>query len=230
MRLAAKSSTNIHRPASFSFWGGGGFTCFLLSIFICANALASPTGLNIIPTADVLAHGEANIGIQLNGGPTSSGYQFFNQFQTQLGIGDNIEFGYDVSLGPVGGSFWNAKYLLFPELRRRPALAVGLLSNVGLFDNPLYITSFITDGQARIHAGLIQVDGTPRVMLGWELWHNELLMLQADYISGPRTYSSFGLVYNWPNGISINIAQQMGNSTSAANAYLVVLGWTGSVL
>lgn len=184
----------------------------------------------MIPTADVLPDRAANIAIQLNGGPTSSGYQFFNQFQTQLGIGDNSEFGYDVSLGPQGEGFWNGKYLIYTETRRRPALAVGALSNAGRFDNPLYVTSFKTDGQARLHVGAVQVSGSLRAMLGWELWHGNALTLQADYISGPGTYTSFGMLYNWPNGISLNVAQLIGNTSSAPNAYLVVFGWTGPVL
>lgn len=204
--------------------------CTLLAIILCRCALASPTSLNVIPTAEVLPHGTANIGVQLSGGPTSSGYLFLNQFQAQLGIGDNIEFGYDVSLGPQGEGFWNAKCLLFPESRRRPALAVGLLSNVGQFDNPAYITSFKTVGQTRLHMGAIQMSNSVRAMLGWDIWHNDPLSLQADYISGPEAYASFGAIYNWPNGISLNLAQLIGNSPSAANAYLVVLGWTGPIL
>ena len=168
MSLARKSLANLCRFAPSPCRGGWGLVCILI-IFICVHVCASPTSLNVIPTADVLPDRAANIAIQLNGGPTSSGYLFVNQLQTQLGVGDNAEFGYDASLGPEGEGFWNAKYRICTETRRRPALAVGVLSNVGRFDNPLYVTSYKTYGQARLHVGAVQVSGSLRAMLGWEL-------------------------------------------------------------
>lgn len=198
-------------------------------LLVAAGAFATPTSLNVIPTAKVLPHGQANFAVQLSGGPTSSGYLFVNQLQTELGIGDNVEFGFDASLGPGGSNLWNAKYRVYEETRRRPALAVGVLSNAGQFDNPVYITAFKADGQVRLHAGAIQISGSPRAMLGWDIWHGDAISLQADYISGCGGYASIGVVISWPNGASLNVAQLFGNSSSAPNAYMVIAGWTGKV-
>lgn len=232
MRLAEKSIADLRTYAPSPRRGGlgWGLAYFLLIIVLCARALASPTSLNIIPTADVLPHGVADFDAQLYGGPTSSGYLFVNQFQTELGIGDNIEFGYDVSLGPGGPSFWNAKYRAFKESNRRPAVAVGVLTNVGWLKRPLYVTSYKTFGQTRLHAGAIQMSTSIRAMLGWDLWYGQPFTLQADYVSGSKSYVSFGAVYTWSNGLSLNVAQLIGNSSSAPNAYLVSFSWTGPVL
>lgn len=200
--------------------------CMVVGLIASASAFSTPTSLNVVPTAEVLDHGEGSLAVQFAGGPTSSGYTFFNELQTQFGLGHKIEVGYDQALPPSGPSFWNAKYHIYDETRRRPALAVGLWSSTDGVRDPFYITAFKTDGEARLHAGAIQEQGTLRLMLGWESRHREPLVFQADYISGPRMYASVGLVYNLPNGVWVNAAQLIGNSADAANMYLVVVGWT----
>lgn len=201
-----------------------------MAALACAAAFANPTSLNVIPTAEVLPNGNANFAVQLTGGRTPSGYTFLNQFQTELGLGDNIEFGYDQALPPTGPSLWNAKYRIYEETRRRPALAVGLLTNAGVFNNPVYVTAFKSDGDARLHVGAIEAGNSLRAMLGFDLWHGAPLAFQADYISGSGTYISFGVVYSCANGLSLTAAQLVGNTASTPNAYLVILSWSGKVL
>jgi len=203
--------------------------CLLIAVAACASACATPTALNVIPTAEVLAHGSANFEVQLYGGPTSSGYSFINQFQTQLGVGGNVELGFDPSLGPNKGNYWNAKYGIYQETSRRPALAVGEFANIPGSSSPLYVTAFKSCGTSRLHAGSIYLGNALRCMLGWEIGHDHPLVFQADFISGPNTYTSIGVEINWRNGASLNVAQLIGNSSRAPNAYLVIVGWTGKV-
>lgn len=202
---------------------------WLMLLIGSPSAIATPTALNVIPTADVLNRGSGNLAVEFAGGPTSSGYTFFNELQTQVGVGHNIEVGYDQALPPSGFSFWNAKLRLCGETQRRPAVAVGLWSTTAGIREPLYLTAYKTDADARFHAGVIEDLGATRLMLGCDVWHYRALSFQADYISGAASYSSFGLVYNWSNGAYLNAAQLVGNSVQAPNMYLVIIGWTGQL-
>lgn len=199
------------------------------AMLACAPACGTPTSLNVIPTADVLPNGQANITVQLLGGPLRGGYQFANQLQTELGLGDVIEFGVDPSLGPNTGNAWNAKYRIYDETRRRPAVAVGQFVDLFGTGNPPYIVGFKSIGSSRLHFGATAIEGSTRALAGYDFWHGRPLTLQADYVSGPGAYASFGFVYNLNNGLSLNVAQLIGNSSYAPNAYLVTLGWTGQV-
>lgn len=215
--------------ASFSRRPGWGAAFLLVALAACVQALATPTALNVIPTAEVLTHGSANFEVQLYGGPTSSGYMFVNQFQTQLGVGGNLELEFDPSLGPSKGNYWNVKYGIYRETSRRPALAVGEFANIPGSSSPFYVMAFKSFGASRLHAGSIYLGNAPQCMLGWEIGHGHPLVFQADYISGPGNYTSIGVVINWRNGALLNVAQLIGNSSSAPNAYMVIVGWTGKV-
>jgi len=197
---------------------------------MCGSAWCAPTTLNIIPTSDVLPHGEANIAVQLSGGPISSGYSFLNLFQTQLGVGGNLEIGLDPSLGPNKGNIWNAKYRLCWETSRSPALAMGAFANVPGVGNPVYAIGHKRMGQSRLHLGAMYMIGSAYAMAGWDIWPGSYIVPQVDYMSGSGNYVSIGVLVNFPNGLAMNAAQLMGNSSSAPNSYLVLVEWTGQVL
>ncbi len=204
-------------------------------VFLCAVTLASipafgtPTSLNAVPTADVLACGQANLAVQFSGGRISGDYDFFNQFQTEFGFGKNIELGVDFSIGPNTGNPCNAKYRIYDETKHRPAIAIGQYVDLYGTGNPPYITSYKRIGTSRLHFGATRIDQSIRALAGYDLWHGRPFTLQADYVSGPRTYASIGFVLNLRDGFSINAAQLIGNSDQAPNAYMVIAGWTGQL-
>lgn len=202
--------------------------CLMLSA-VLTPALAAPTALNAVPTADVVPSGSASFAVQINGGPSNTGYWFFNQMQTQFGFEGDTAVGVDLPLGPNAGFSLNAKHRLCGEALRRPAVAVGAYYDYAGLGNPVYLTSYKTVGDSRLHVGSVYLDGAVRAMAGWELWHGGPLVLQADYVSGVEMYSSMGAVINWSNGMSLTVAQFFGNSSSAPNSYLVILGWTGKI-
>jgi len=191
--------------------------------------MCTPTSLNVVPTADVLDNGKATIGLQLLGGPSQGGYMFGNQFQTQVGVGANVEIGFDPSLNPSFGDAWNAKWRVYEETTRRPSVAVGQFVDLFGTGNPPYLTAFKTVGTTRFHLGWTQLSNTNRLMAGWDTEPWEPLSIQADYVSGPAAYASVGFLLNLPGGWWANAAQLIGNSSYAPNAYLFSIGWTGRV-
>jgi len=200
-----------------------------LCMVALAEAQGEPTSLNIIPTADVLPNGAASIEVQLSGGRVSGGYEFMNQFQTEFGLGSGIEIGFDPSIGPNVGSPFNAKWRIYKETARRPAVAVGTFVDLLGTGNPPYITGFKSVGTTRFHMGATRLGQTTRAMAGWDTYPWEPLTIQADYVSGPAAYATIGFVINLPGGWLINAAQLFGNSRYAPNGYIVAVGWTGQV-
>lgn len=199
------------------------------AVFAC-SAQAAPTTLNIIPTADVIPDRNAAIMVQLAGGDTSSGFTFVNQFQTELGLWNDVELGWDGSLGPGGQSPWNAKYRICGETKRRPAIAVGFYTNTSTVGGNDYLTMYKSLGTSRLHVGAITVGGSLRAMAGWDIWSGGHVVPQIDWISGPKTYTSVGVLLNFDHGWSLCVSQLLGNSASSPNGYLAFAGWTGPVL
>jgi len=89
-------------------------------------ALAAPTGLNVIPTADILAEREVVVGYQLDGVRLSD-TDCNHWALLQIGLTDRFEVGVDRCFCGEVGTFGNAKLLLFREAEHHPALAVGVL-------------------------------------------------------------------------------------------------------
>lgn len=201
----------------------------LLCLVALGGAQSEPTSLNIIPTADVLPKGTANIEVQLSGGRVSGRYEFMNQVQTEVGLGSGLEIGFDPAIGPNVGNPLNAKWRIYEETSHRPAVAIGTFVDFFGTGNPPYITGFKSVGNTRFHLGATRLGQTTRAMAGWDTYPWKPLSIQADYVSGPAAYATIGLVINLAGGWLISAAQLFGNSRYAPNGYLLAVGWTGQV-
>lgn len=206
------------------------FLCMLMLFILRVQVMAAPTTLNIIPTADVLPAGVANLDFQFLGTNTSSGYELDNELQTQFGIGSDAEAGIDWVVNPGGAFRWNGKYRIYEETEKRPAVAVGVQNIEQMNAEEEYIACFKSINKTtRFHFGLINTPEKPRIMLGLDSSMCPLLVFQADYIQGPENFATLGIVLN-PHGIiSINIAYLAGNSADAGSGYQITTYWIGKV-
>ena len=159
-------------------------------------ALAVPTALNLIPTADV--PGPRNFCWQLEADghttPFSAGAQYW--LLTCFGITDELEVGLDrMESRDDGAWFLDAKLLLTPETDRTPALALGARDLTrGGPANFWYLVATKDLGSVRTTFGY-QNDETGRLLIGATHQLSDTTSLLADWTSGPDAYAALGLAH-----------------------------------
>lgn len=149
----------------------------LVALSLSAVAFSYPTDFVVIPSAEVLDEGGAQMHLRYHGIQTFVGREYNNRIGLQVGLGDGWEAGYDRRIGPPDARglsnryfYWdilyrpdrrgwdrgwlNVKKQIFPETSKRPALAVGLLNIGAIAKEGRYITA-----QKRF--------GDFEVLLGW---------------------------------------------------------------
>ncbi len=188
---------------------------------ISGAAAASPTGLNVIPTTDLVPL-SSWIGGLSNMNTSLSGKSFLRQpiftAQSQFGLTNWLEAGVDYAQTPDGNheaAVFNAKVLLLTENDYIPNLAVGIW-NVTQGQGPGYyltISKTLNYEQEeeerykahhrrnrkllgrRAHIGMmLDGHGTYEPFAGTDLQLNETTVFQADWIRGPGN----GLAQAWP--------------------------------
>ncbi len=189
---------------------------------ICSSAAAAPTGLNTIPTTDIVPLHNW-VGQVQNGNSSLSAPAFYQVsspiFQTQFGLSQRLEAGADWIQPPSVDhqeTTLNAKYLLFDENEGRPGVALGAWNVAFRQKAGYYFTLSKTLNYAqqeqerfkahhrrnrkllgrRAHIGLTyDGGGVLQPFLGTDLQLNGSDVLQADWISGKGNAVSLGAVF-----------------------------------
>lgn len=196
----------------------------LALLFLAAVSIAgaAPTGLNTIPTTDIVPFRSWIAQIQ-NGNTSFDAPAFYSAahplFQTEFGLTSRIEAGADyVPPGDMAHSeiLFNAKALLVSEDEIRPNVAAGIW-NIGMGEIPGYYltvskTLNYAEQQAerfrahhrrnrkllgqRIHAGLMMDGhGLMEPFLGTDLQMSQTTVFQADWMNGAGNAISAGAVF-----------------------------------
>lgn len=189
---------------------------------LCLPAAAAPTGLNTIPTADLIPVHNFTVSLQngnmaLAGAPTLwSKPQPVPQFQ--FGLTTALEGGVDfVPAHPPASDYqpqFNLKWRALAEGYGRPALGIGfaqlgpgvpaayyLVASRTLNYTQIQYQKFRAHHRniklrgRRLHAGLIWQSGAAYPLLGtdWEL--SDQFVFYSDWISGSQNALSLGGVY-----------------------------------
>ena len=120
------------------------------------NAWPSPTGLTVIPTADLLEPMTGSIEFEAAGRQVPFGGDCGRCILFEIGLPQGIEAGIDTSISSNEGPWLNAKWLVLGETAVVPAVAVGL-QNVGedtVAEPYLALAKHV--GNARVHTGGIR--------------------------------------------------------------------------
>ncbi len=167
-------------------------------------ALAYPTSLDLIPTADVLDRGVARFEVEADGAHTPFTGDADVYLLAQYGLTGRLEVGVDC-FGLAGGSRLqpNAKWQFVPEGRGVPAMAVGVtdLGRMGVFSQ-WYLALAKDVGPVRLHAGCL-TDNAFRGLFGVEYPVTDHTEVLADWITGADGYSSLGLWQELGHGLSV---------------------------
>ena len=208
---------------------------------------AAPTGLNTIPTADLIPVHQWTATLQNGNSSVSQSPTLFEQpqplYQFQFGLTPHLEGGLDFAPAHPPHDYrpqFNLKWKPLLEDYKRPALAVGVATLGPDFQPSTYLvlTRTINYNQVqynkfkahrrniklrgrRVHAGLIHTaDGTfPMLGLDWEL--SDKVVLYSDWISGGANAATLGGVYALNQHSSITAAMLIGNDAGYPNGMLV---------
>lgn len=186
---------------------------------ICCQALAAPSGLNVIPTADVLDRGVLSLETESAGAgrPWSDGCDQYNLLQ--IGLGNGVEFGIDRCVD--SSSVWlNAKW----QVAKDPAAAAIGIQGAGEKAQPYLVVSKESP-LARVHGGFIGMEGRWRWMLGLDKALGDRIALQADYVSGRENSLSLGMALTLNRTLAVTFARSLANSGQSGSGHIINLAW-----
>ncbi|MCL5105190.1 MAG: YjbH domain-containing protein [Armatimonadetes bacterium] len=199
----------------------------IVALIVGAPVCGAPSGLNVIPTADVLDKGIASVEMESDGigRPWGGGCDRFALLQA--GIGRGVELGVDRCLDD-SDTWVNFKWRARGESGSLPAIALGL-QTISEGDRPQpYIATTKSLGLTRLHVGAVDVDGVTRWMLGIDRPLCKLVTFQADNTSGDENSSTYGVAINLSNSLSLTLARSIGNTADTGNGHIINLAWSAA--
>lgn len=196
---------------------------------LAATAAAGPTGLFVIPVADVLGHGEASYSYSVSGNEKSVDPRYYHAHGFEVGMLNRIELGFDNDF--AGSSSYNFKLLLVDDPRDgRYALSVGA-TGYGDEQTPgTFVVGRYNLGDHRLHAGYWQSGGN-RFMAGIDGECRRLgrplcgATYSLERVWGPDAFTTFALYFDIEqvSGLSAAIGVTVPDDRSAGVQHSVSL-------
>ncbi|MHB1455630.1 MAG: hypothetical protein ACYC0V_01815 [Armatimonadota bacterium] len=203
--------------------------CLLTLVLLNSQwAHSAPSGLNVIPTADVLDKGVTSLEIESAGNGRPFGDECDSFSLVQIGVGSGIELGVDRCLDDPD-TWLNIKWRVRDESDRLPSLAFGIQ---GIGENGLaqpYIAALKSVGDTRVHTGLIVIDRKTRWTFGLDRPVGSHVTFQADYTSGDENSITYGIAASLSNSLSLTLAKSVGNAGETGNGHIINLAWSTSI-
>ncbi len=118
------------------------------------------------------------------------------------------------------------KWLLCPEQRRRPALALGSTEVGAGFSPTSYLVATKDVGRGlRFHFGGAASGGIHSALFGVEQQVSEKDYLLADYASWSAGYQSFGIYREIHPGLAVNLAYAWPNAQGEPGLTILNVAW-----
>lgn len=193
-------------------------------------AVACPTGLNVMPTADVLDAGALNIQLELTGETSPLDGERAWALLTQLGLPGRVEVGVDLEeLQGDAQLLFDAKWQVIEESDISPAVALGLLDINRGSERGYYVAAArsIGDGTVRGHAGLLHTDAATAGMLGAEVEVAPCTVVMIDWITGPDGQTGLGVERALGAQYGLHLFFTADNATRGSSTSGVNLCWEG---
>lgn len=191
---------------------------------------ACPTGLNVIPTADVLEEGLLSVQLELTGRPNPIDGDRTWGLLTQFALAGGIEFGVDFE-DPGGENEWSVdvKWQVLGDGDDGPAVALGLLDVNRGGERGYYVAGArsVADSGVRAHAGILHSDATTSAMIGVEVEIAPCTVVMLDWITGPDGQFGLGIEHALSDSHGVHIFFVTDNSAGGADTTGVNLCWEG---
>lgn len=166
---------------------------------IVTPAHAYPGSCCLIPTTDMLVPGTMRLAYESDGRNNPYDKNNTQYLYAQYGVSKKLEVGvdlYDVTRVSGGNTtYFNGKYLLMAETKKKPALAVGGMFIGTSADPTYYAIACKSFDKARLHIGAQTSDGSTSTLLGSDYALGNGWSAMADYQSGPGRWHTLGLFW-----------------------------------
>jgi hypothetical protein len=194
-------------------------------VTVCMPAIGAPSGLNVIPTADILDSGVVSLETESTGTGSPWGGDCNSFTLLQFGMGYGIELGMDKCVND-SDSWINFKWRVRDEAGAFPAIAFGTQAISKGDRSQHFAVATKSFGKCRLHTGVIGIDRSIRWMLGANRPISGRLTFQTDYINGDENSSTFGVALALNGSLSLTVARSLGNSVDAGDGYIVNAAWS----
>jgi hypothetical protein len=208
---------------------------------------AAPTGLNTIPTADLVPLYQYNFQIQnanvsVNTQPTIVQQPILLPL-LELGVNGSVEAGIDDIQGNAPGRYTAALNLKWKPLWENydyPAIGIGVVQPVADFSTTYFLVltrtlnfSAIQNQKfrahhrniklrgRRVHAGIMRTPSGTFPLLGTDLEMSDQFVLYSDWISGSPNALTLGGVYVINDQNSLTASLLYGNRKQQINGLLI---------
>ena len=186
---------------------------------------AGPTGLTVIPTADVLAPATASLEFEAEGREVPFGGDCDRFVLLQIGLPQGIEAGIDTCINSSGGPWLNAKWVMMNETLRCPAVAVGLQGVGKDTTAEPYLALSRDAGSVRLHTGAIRLEHHTSWILGVESSLGPGLAVCGDYVSGTAGTASLGLSWEISDTVAVAAARIFANDSEEEDNWYFNIGY-----
>jgi hypothetical protein len=212
-------------------FAGAGSRALLLAASLLAPCLvaASPTGLNLVPTADVVGSECFSVELEAVGHATPFAAGGERALLTEFGLNDRIEVGLDRLLSHgTKRTCLDAKAQLLRREQGDLAVAAGVtdLTRWDGTSSVWYLVGTRDFGPTRATLGL-QRDGQYRTLVGFARSLTDSLCLQADWVTGRDGCAALGLVFELPGDWEVLAFAAHGNTNREGDFVGLNLAWNG---
>lgn len=224
----------------------------LLAVLLPIAAPAAPTGLNQIPTTDLVPVGQLSLQLQNGNSEVSGSSSVFHQPQpvpqSEYGLPWNIETGLDVAPSDPPDDYrpeLNVKWSPLHEDYRIPAAAVGATQlGVGFTPNYFVVLSKTLNYDAiqyqkfrahhrnrklrgiRLHTGVLRTGNAWEALVGTDIELADHFVVYADWISGAANSVSLGGVLVINQHLSFQASLLRGNDQDRLSGVLANVTYT----
>jgi len=197
----------------------------ILGCCMAAFSLAAPTGLIVIPIADILRHRELSGNHAITGTERNIDKRYYHSGGLTLGLADRVEVG--VSTGYLGVHTWDAKLLLAEGEHKGVgyAASIGIANGFGKQVDP-YAVGRVDFAKLRLHGGAWRLGNVVQGIAGADYELAEKWVLMADHIGGREGYTWVAASYDVGGGLSIMGALGRPNTRSDGYQHQVVFTYT----
>jgi hypothetical protein len=186
------------------------------------RAHAYPTALNLIPTADIMGPSSFRLGYESDGHNQPFGSSRYQYAYTQVGLTPRLEAGADLyGFGSSNETALNVKYLLSPESKKSPAVALGVMSVGNGLSPSYYAVGFRSFNKFRFHAGAQTQSDAGWMLLGADYALTPQVSILADAQTGDSRCKTLGVYWQASPKTAIGVyACQFNSSSSSSSDYI----------
>jgi len=197
----------------------------VLLVVSLSPAWAGPTGLTVIPTADLLEPATASLEFEAEGRHVPFGGDCDRFVLSQIGLPQRLELGIDGCVTSSEGPWLNAKWVMMSETLRCPAVAVGLQSVGKDTTAEPYLALSRDVGRIRLHTGAIRLEHHTSWIFGVESSLDPGLAVCGDYVSGTAGTTSLGLSWEVSDTVSVAAARIFANNSEEEDNWYFNIGY-----